>query len=1002
MSSTGKMSDRGSEWHRWDPHIHAPGTAREDYFAGDWDGYLKKINEADPPIRALGVTDYLCIQTYREVCARKAAGHLPKVDLIFPNVEMRLDTRTTHGRGINLHLLFSPNDPEHESEIERILSSFRFESTDREYACTRTDLLHLARMMNPRQTDERAAFAEGVNLFKVSMDQLRSVFRKEQWLRENCLVAVQASQNDGTSGLQHDDAFAAVRLGIERFAHIIFSGNPRDRDFWLGLKRLDQKAVEQKYGFLKPCLHGCDAHRLEEVGAPDHKRYCWIKGDLCFESLRQAVIEPGERVRISECSPVDSADSVTISDVRPISTPWLKNNIVRLNRGLVSVVGARGSGKTALVDLIAAGAKALGPNLGESSFLRRATDPIDLIGNASVEHTWGDGEKTTEPFTPRDPNDDATPGVRYLSQHFVNQLCSSSGLAVELRREIERVIFEQIDRADRYDTDSFDALAALLLDPVRDRREQWMARIQAYSEKIAEETRLRDRLPKLRTDRTTLVQQLAKDRKDLQGLLPKDKAKHNERWLAVDAACTVVENQLETIRRREKALGDLLTETAFIQKETHPQRLADLQEQFSDSKLTDAEWKVFHEKFTGDVAATIANAKQPVLRSIDILLNGDAANPVNLAEVPFTEWPMAALRNERERVRKLLGIDAAQQRKYDALKATIATKDANLKRLEGTLEKGDGVDARLRTLKADRSNAYRQLFGTFAEEERVLKTLYGPIQQQFEGATGTLSKLRFAVKRQVQLDKWITKGEQLLDLRKESVFRGQGRLGAIAQEELLADWLQGTDEAVAHKMHDFIGKYFGDIMKAQPTFAEPVERTEWLREIADWIFGTDHIDIHYAVEYEGVAVEQLSPGTRGIVLLLLYLVVDRDDRRPLLIDQPEENLDPKSVFDDLVPHFRDARHRRQVIIVTHNANLVVNTDADQVIVATSVAAQPGALPEISYQSGSLENPSIRRAVCEILEGGERAFLERERRYRLQWQHILAEPEQTISVAAQMA
>jgi predicted ATPase len=66
---------------------------------------------------------------------------------------------------------------------------------------------------------------------------------------------------------------------------------------------------------------------------------------------------------------------------------------------------------------------------------------------------------------------------------------------------------------------------------------------------------------------------------------------------------------------------------------------------------------------------------------------------------------------------------------------------------------------------------------------------------------------------------------------------------------------------------------------------------------------------------------------------LLYLAIDKEDDRPLIIDQPEENLDPKSIFDELVPLFREVKSRRQIIIVTHNANLVVNTDADQVIVA---------------------------------------------------------------------
>jgi energy-coupling factor transporter ATP-binding protein EcfA2 len=140
----------------------------------------------------------------------------------------------------------------------------------------------------------------------------------------------------------------------------------------------------------------------------------------------------------------------------------------------------------------------------------------------------------------------------------------------------------------------------------------------------------------------------------------------------------------------------------------------------------------------------------------------------------------------------------------------------------------------------------------------------------------------------------------------------------------------------------------------------------------------------FLVERED-GIEHLSPGTRGIVLLLLYLVIDKHDRRPLIIDQPEENLDPKSVFEELVPHFREARKRRQVVIVTHNANLVVNTDADQVIVASSEQKDGPGLPRVSYRSGSLENPEIRKAVCDILEGGERAFLDRERRYRLHWE-----------------
>jgi energy-coupling factor transporter ATP-binding protein EcfA2 len=168
----------------------------------------------------------------------------------------------------------------------------------------------------------------------------------------------------------------------------------------------------------------------------------------------------------------------------------------------------------------------------------------------------------------------------------------------------------------------------------------------------------------------------------------------------------------------------------------------------------------------------------------------------------------------------------------------------------------------------------------------------------------------------------------------------------------------------------------------------PTQQTEfrsWAKRFAHWLYGTAHISIRYEIAYDGVDIRKLSPGTRGIVLLLLYLALDDADDRPLIIDQPEENLDPKSVFEELVSLFMAAKSKRQVIMVTHNANLVVNTDADQIIIAQAGPHPMGGLPPISYITGGLEDASIRKAVCDILEGGEEAFRERARRLRVQLQ-----------------
>ena len=100
---------RGSVWRRWDPHIHTPGTAMNNQFGpDDWDEYLTRIEQSEPRIEAIGVTDYCSIDQYEKVLAFQKEGRLAGVGLIFPNIELRLPTATKDDRAVNLHLLVSP------------------------------------------------------------------------------------------------------------------------------------------------------------------------------------------------------------------------------------------------------------------------------------------------------------------------------------------------------------------------------------------------------------------------------------------------------------------------------------------------------------------------------------------------------------------------------------------------------------------------------------------------------------------------------------------------------------------------------------------------------------------------------------------------------------------------------------------------------------------------------------------------------------------------------
>ena len=122
----------------------------------------------------------------------------------------------------------------------------------------------------------------------------------------------------------------------------------------------------------------------------------------------------------------------------------------------------------------------------------------------------------------------------------------------------------------------------------------------------------------------------------------------------------------------------------------------------------------------------------------------------------------------------------------------------------------------------------------------------------------------------------------------------------------------------------------------------------------------------------------LSPGERGTLLLVFYLLIDRGDI-PLVMDQPEGNLDNHTVAKVLVDCIKEARKRRQVFIVTHNPNLAIVCDADQIIYASMDKANGNA---ITYTSGSLENPNLSQRVTDVLEGTRWAFRVRDKKYEV--------------------
>ena len=164
-----------------------------------------------------------------------------------------------------------------------------------------------------------------------------------------------------------------------------------------------------------------------------------------------------------------------------------------------------------------------------------------------------------------------------------------------------------------------------------------------------------------------------------------------------------------------------------------------------------------------------------------------------------------------------------------------------------------------------------------------------------------------------------------------------------------------------------------------------------LRELlGDWYNST------YKVSMDGDLIDEMSPGKKALVLLKMLISL-AESTCPILIDQPEDDLDNRSIFDELIPYIKKKKIKRQIIVVTHNANVVLGADSDEVIVANQAGNNsPNRGFRFEYRSGSIEDDlpeeegrtdtlgkqGIQQQICDILEGGKPAFDLRKHKYRI--------------------
>lgn len=949
------MLERGSEWRRWDLHVHTPDTALEDSYES-WDGYIAAIAQQSA-VKVIGVTDYYLFDNYGKLREYQENGDLPNIDLLIPNIEFRIAPPTEKDSALNLHILVSPEDSNHQKKIKDALARLGWEYDGETYSCIRDQLISLGKAFDPTKTEDKGALAVGVTQFKIDFSKFCNWYQKEPWIKSNSLI-VAAAGNDGLSGFYTSGGWAGWREQITRFSHALFCGRPGERDFWLCKGSGEDKETVNRLGGIKPCLHGSDAHSMKKLFRPDHDRFCWIKADTTFEGLKQVLYEPETRVHIGPTAPRYHDKSRVIKTVRlSNSEGWFDDVEIPLNEGLVSVIGQRGSGKSALAEVIAFAAGSQTTD-DKDGFLRRADG---LLDGMRVELEWCDGE-TTSVVLGKEQSDDTA--VRYLSQKFVERLCSGERLGQELIDEIENVIFSYIDESEKLNASSFKDLRAL-------KTEGTLARGQRIHDDIRrlifEDSELHKKIRVL-PEKEKRIKILANEKTGLNKQMPRAKTSEEK---STQKALQEKRTKLWELQKAEgrdklqlQKISNIRTELSSFKGEM-ARFYSELEPSLIEVGVSTKELAYYKPAFPED--------PQQLLNKREKELNDGISKRLGTEGESAAET-ILALGKEIANLGKKESNDKARAMRIEQIQRRIAAIDTETERLENEIKQIKGSDqGRRNTIRTELVTAYREYFENLKKEQTTLADLYSSITIQKQA-------LEFSICWEVDLETWLMRGEELFDQRRTIPYRNMDGLRKAAEEKLVPAWSSGDPDEIELAMNDFLESF-----RAKDLPPSRYMRTGiTVHDVFNWLYETKHIELNYGLKYNGTELEKLSPGTKGIVLLILYLGMDKSDSRPLIVDQPDENLDNESIYKLLTDYFKTAKSRRQIILITHNPNLVVNADSEQIIIANCERRNNG-LPHITYEAGALENSQIRKQVCRILEGGTTAFRKREQRYALEFQ-----------------
>ncbi|WP_087503746.1 TrlF family AAA-like ATPase [Staphylococcus haemolyticus] len=925
--------DKGSEWIRWDLHVHT--RSSEDYKYMHDDAEEKLVEEwKKQGIKAVAITDHFTIDSDRINKLRELAkGEIT----IFPGVELRTDKGST-----NIHVIGIFSEHKNLKELQN-------------------DFEAIMLRRNPNKDKFEKIFWDFNDIEKFIRD------------RQGIITIHAGNKSNSIEEINNDSAFnMAIKESYSHKVDIFEHNNTHSCKGY-------EKSVFKVTG-IKPQIVCSDNHNPLDYQYSDK---LWIKSQPTFKGLLQAIKHPTERIYIGpepqkikheKFNKQYIIEEIEICKNKNSSTydMWFDTKIP-LNSSLTAIIGNKGSGKSALSDIIALTGESDKVDENNASFLnnkRFNKSPQKYGDNYESTLTWKDKHENKTNSLMLKKSDNYNNYVQYLPQKYIEKVCTS--LEGEFQQEINNVIFAYINESDKLDSSNFNELISKKIGPIDKRIKENTDKLDSINHEIIqlEEKKSNEYREQLKKKLENLTEQLNRQQsqKPKEMKKPKEHEQNNE-----------IERIKEQVEEIKKRISEKNQNISILNKKIH-----DLTELVTQIKIE-----------INNIQKINENIKEKFSYLDNFTLKFDA-NINHLSDVK--ENFIREKEVEQKDARKLNDDLNDLQKKYENLleKSNDKTQsyqkylkeleewELSLKKIksqfygENTIEFvekeleyiNEDINIELIHLKNEQRKYILNIYNLKKEIIDVFNDIYSSIEHVIKEIVSEIeSGIKFTSRLNVEMN-YASDFTNLLNKQHKSSFNGIEN----AKKEMnnLLDDINPEDQ---DSVLNFINSVIEGCGGTDYDLLNKVIKNK--KEFYNKLTSLEYIKIDYNLSLNNKELQQLSPGERGLVLIIFYLALNKE-KEPIIIDQPEDNLDNESVFTKLVPCITQAKKDRQVIIVTHNPNIAIACDAEQIIVS-SIDKKNN---RITYKSGSIENPEINEKIVHILEGTKPAFDLREKKYML--------------------